>query len=477
MGEPRSAADSGAGTARGGPRRSDLDTLYCINPDGSRNTIHPADVRGRFQVRKKIVWAVLVAVYLVLPWIEIGGHPAVLLDIPERHFYLFGETFNAQDFYLAFFLLSGAGFALFVVSALWGRVWCGYACPHTVFLEGFYRRIEHWFEGGAGKRKRLEPMPWNGEKILRKGGKQVAYVLLSFLLAHTLLSYFMGVEGVRAAVTSAPSEHPTAFAFVLIVTGLVWFDFAWFREQLCIVLCPYGRLQGVLYDADTVVVGYDARRGEPRGKYHQQERGDCIDCQRCVAVCPTGIDIRNGTQMECVGCANCVDACDEVMERVGQPAGLIRYDSQNGFEGRTRRFLRPRLYLYGGLLALGCVVFLTAAVLRRPFEAHLRSLATPYVVTEGGVRYLFELHLVNKQPEAHTFRIEPEERAGLDFVIPTRELEVGSLEDRRLTVIVEVERGELREGMSAGLAIVCGDGCRIGLEAPMAVPGPSRSKE
>ena len=331
--------ESDATKVRGGKRRPDLDSLYCLNADGSRNTIHTADVRGRYQVRKKIVWALLIALYLVLPWIEVGGRPAILIDIPERNFFLFGMSFNAQDFYLAFFVLTGIGFTLFVVSALFGRIWCGYACPHSVFLEAVYRRVERWIEGGAAQRKRLAEMPWNAQKILRRGGKWAVYLAISLVLSHTFLSYFMGADEVLRAITSPPSVHPTAFTFIVAFTVIIYGNFTWFREQLCIVICPYGRLQGVLYDRDTINVTYDHVRGEPRGRYNDSDRGDCIDCQRCVAVCPTGIDIRNGTQLECIGCANCIDACDEVMVKTGQPVGLIRYDSQNGVENGERRLV------------------------------------------------------------------------------------------------------------------------------------------
>jgi cytochrome c oxidase accessory protein FixG len=422
-------------------RRPDLDSLYCVNPDGSRNTIHPADVKGRFQSRKKVVWAILFALWIVLPWLEVGGKPAILVDLANRQFLLFGSTFNAQDFYLAYFLLTGVGFSLFVLSALFGRVWCGYACPHTVFLEGFYRRVERWLEGSAAQRKQLEAMPWNLQKILRRGGKWLIFAAFSAFLSHNFLSYFMGADEVLAAMTSSPGEHPTAFVFALVFTIIIYVNFAWFREQLCIVICPYGRLQGVLYDEDTVNVGYDAKRGEPRGKYTQEGRGDCIDCFRCVAVCPTGIDIRNGTQLECVGCANCIDACDEVMAKLGQDPGLIRYDSQSGLEGHPRRFVRPRLFLYAFLLVLGAVVFTVAASRRTPFEAAIiRPQGTPYLVQGDVVRNPLFVHLVNKQPRAHKFLIEAEAPEGVRVLLPRTEIDLLSLADERVSFLVEFDR-------------------------------------
>jgi cytochrome c oxidase accessory protein FixG len=351
-------------------RRPDVDTVFSINADGTRNPIHPADVRGRFQRLKHGLWYVLIGVYLALPWLKIGGLPAFLLDIPARHFYLFGHTFNAQDFWFAFFFVTGLGFALFVVAALFGRMWCGYACPHTVFLEGVFRRIERLIEGNAPARAKLDQAPVHA-KVWRRGLKMLVFLLIAALIAHSFVGYFMPVEVLVEAVTASPSRHPTAFVFVAVATVVMFVNFTWFREQMCIVICPYGRLQGALYDPDTILVGYDERRGEPRGPAGTDGAGDCVDCYRCVSVCPTGIDIRNGTQLECVGCANCIDACDEVMTKLDRPPGLVRYDSQRGFETGARKFARGRVLVYGVLLLAGITMFTLALTRRRPFEATL----------------------------------------------------------------------------------------------------------
>ncbi len=454
-------------------RHPDLDSLYCVNPDGSRNAIHPADVKGRYQRRKKIVWSILVAVYVVLPWLKVGGHPAVLLDIPNRAAYLFGWTFNAQDFYLAFFVVSGIGFGLIVLSAMFGRIWCGYGCPQTVFLEGFYRRIERWIEGNATQRKKLKQSAWNAVKIAKRGTKWAIFLVLSLLLSHTFLSYFMGARTVLEAVTSPPGEHPTAFLFVAAFTAIIYFDFAWFREQLCIVICPYGRLQGVLYDQDTVNVTYDHTRGEPRGKYTKQERGDCIDCFRCVAVCPTGIDIRNGTQLECIGCANCIDACDEVMTKVGQPTGLIRYDSMRGVEEKQHRFVRPRLFLYAAFLLAGVVAFSIGVATRTPFEANvLRTPGAPFTVDGDQIRNTFQIHLANKQPHELTWVLEPVSMDGVEFVMPISRLTLPTLADRELPLVVEIERSHWRPGMKVQVRVRAeGTDLERTIEVPLQGPG------
>ncbi|MEM7199001.1 MAG: cytochrome c oxidase accessory protein CcoG [Planctomycetota bacterium] len=455
-------------------RRPNLDSLFSVNPDGSRNTIHPATVGGRFQRRKNVLWAVLIAVYLVLPWLDVGGNPAILIDIGRRHFFLFGWIFTAQDFWLAFFFVTGVGFSLFVVSALFGRLWCGYACPQTVFLEGVYRRIEAWIEGSPRRRKELDRAPWTGSKIGKRLIKYVLYGAASLALSHTVLSYFMPVEEVFAAMTSAPSRNPTAFTFVVAFTAILFVNFTWFREQLCIVICPYGRLQGVLYDSHTVNVGYDHRRGEPRGKLSAAGAGgDCVDCYRCVAVCPTGIDIRNGTQLECIGCANCIDACDEVMDKVGRERGLVRYDTLAVFEGRARRFWRPRVALYGGALVLGLTVFALAAGGRAPFQAELLRLPRSTFTLEGGVvSNAFSLRVQNKESSAVAFHVEAAVPAWAEVVLPVRSLRLESLQEQRLPLFVRGPRSAFRLGDTVQITVRTDDTERV-LTAPILGPrGP-----
>jgi cytochrome c oxidase accessory protein FixG len=456
-------------------RRPDVDTLFSVNPDGSRNAIHPADVRGRFQRRKQALWLLLLAIYLVVPWLRIGERPVLLIDIPARHFFLFGQTFNAQDFWLAFFFVTGLGFALFVVAALWGRLWCGYACPQTVFLEGVFRRVERWIEGPAAARAKLDRAPLR-QKFVRRGAKLLVFGLIAAVIAHALLGYFMPVEVVLTAMTSSPAEHPTAFVFAFVVTGLLFVNFTWFREQTCIVLCPYGRLQGVLYDQDTLLVGYDERRGEPRGAVGTTGAGDCVDCYRCVAVCPTGIDIRNGTQLECVGCANCIDACDEVMAKVGRAPGLVRVDSRRGFAGGARRFLRGRVVLYAALLLAGIAAFTLATTRRRPFEANLlRVPGRAYALEGQHVRNAFELQLINKRPGARTFTIDVVGPEGAETNVATREVALESLGTKRVAVQVLVPAAAFRAGMRSELSVRCseadGDLVRI-TSAPLLGPGP-----
>lgn len=415
-----------------------------------RTVIHPADVRGRFDRLRTIVFGTLLAAFVVLPFVRIDGRPALFLDVPARTFHLFGAVLNAQDFWLAFFVISGAGFALVVLTTLFGRVWCGYACPQTVFLEGVYRRIERWIEGPRTERMRRDAARWRWDTIARKGVKHGLYVLLSALFAHLFLSYFVSLPSLVQMMREPPSSHPAAFGWIVAVSAAFYVDFGFLREQICVVLCPYGRIQSALTDADTWVVGYDARRGEPRGKAHDEGKGDCVDCKRCVLVCPTGIDIREGLQLECIGCARCVDACDDVMEKLGRPKGLVRYDSLRGLSGEPSRLLRPRVWLYVGLGLIGLLIAMLAVRSRTPFEANLlRVSGSPYVTEGEVVRNALEIHVVNKYPAPTRYRFEVGE-GELTYTLPVRAIRLESMRDTRIPVFVSAPTDALGSG---GLAI------------------------
>lgn len=410
--------------------RPTLDSVTTISTDGSRPFLFPADAAGRFALARRVSAFLLIGFYLSLPWIRIGGYPAVFLDVAAQRFHLFGWTLAAQDLWLVFFLITGLGFTLFFVTALLGRIWCGWACPQTVFLDHVYRRIERWIDGDAFARKRLAAAPIDGEKILKRVLKHALYILVSLAITHLFLAYFVSLPELWAMMSEQPAAHWSSFAFVFIFAGLLYFNFAWFREQLCIVICPYGRLQSALIDDHSLVIGYDARRGEPRGKVQTQpagvpatgaparpslgeggaKTGDCVDCLRCVHVCPTGIDIRQGLQMECIGCTACIDACDDVMTRLHRPRGLIRYDSQARFAGGTTRWLRPRTFLYGVLLLAGITVATWALSTVKPAVIGItRITGAPYFVDAHNVRNQFLVRLINKRttPVAFHVRLEP----------------------------------------------------------------------
>lgn len=383
------------------------ESLTAVNDDGSRRVIHPADVKGRFTARRRVVAYALIALYAALPWIRINGYPAVFLDLEAIRFHFFGLTFASQDLWLAFFLVSGLGFGLFYLTALAGRLWCGWACPQTVFLEHVYRRVERWIDGDAPARRRLDADPLTVSKILKRAVKHAAFALLSLAVAHLFMAYFLSIPKLWEMTRHAPAENWKAFVFAISFTAVLYFNYAFFREQLCIIVCPYGRLQSALIDDHSMVIGYDAARGEPRGKATLFEAGDCIDCNRCVQVCPTGIDIRQGLQMECVGCSNCIDACDAIMDRLKRPRGLIRYDSQEGLAGRPTKIVRSRTVLYT-ILALAGLTVLTFS-LRGLGDATLtvwRMPGAPYYIDQDEARNQFMARVTNKDNAAREYRLE-----------------------------------------------------------------------
>ena len=418
-----------------------------IRHDGSRATVHPADVSGRFTRARRAVFAVLLALYLVIPWITLGGNPAVLLDLPGRRFYLMGRLFNAQDGFLLFFVLAGIGITLILVTTILGRVWCGWACPQTVFLEAVFRPIQRLIEGNREARMRREAKDWDFDRTWRRVLLWSLYAVIASLLAHAFLGYFFPVRTLVGMILGGPGEHPEAFLAVTVATGLIFFDVAWFREQLCLAICPYGRLQSAMTDPDSLVVGYDTTRGEPRGKAKAEGVGDCVDCNRCVVVCPTGIDIRNGLQLDCIACTQCIDACDEVMDKLHRPRGLIRYDSLNGLMGRARHFLRPRLFIYAAVIVLWVVGLAITLRTRVEFETNLLRLqGAPYTLEGDTVRNAFDIHLVNKRNARTTFRVEPQDAGapGLQFVIPLREVTLDPLAGTHLPIFVTMPRSAFR---------------------------------
>ncbi len=441
-----------------------LDRLASIGRDGSHLSIEPADVRGRFVRWRTALDAILIAIYLGLPFVRIHGHPAVQLDIATRHFFLFGGDFNAQDGFRLVFVLLALGASLLFVTALYGRVWCGWACPQTVFLEGVFRRIERWIDGPRATRLRLDRAPWTLPKLARRALKHTAYTLIALILAHAFLAYFVSFPELTEMIRRDPRQHLTAFVWTMAIAGGLYFDFAFFREQMCIVLCPYGRLQSALMDKDSLIIGYDEGRGEPRGRLTRAERkgtrwtgapkGDCVDCGRCVAVCPTGIDIRQGSQLECVGCARCIDACDDVMRKLGRAPGLIRYDSETGLAGQKRRLLRGRVLVYGALVvaALGGLVASTAW--RAPFEADLMRIeGAPYVLDGGVIRDEYELHLVNKDSVPSRLRLSAEAPASLQLTIPQRSIRLEPLEDFAVPIIATLPRADWKRSFEFELII------------------------
>ncbi|WP_193214599.1 cytochrome c oxidase accessory protein CcoG [Luteolibacter marinus] len=387
-------------------KQPNLDSVTTINRDGSHFFLHPADVKGRWTSARRVFGVFLIAIYVALPWIQVNGSPALFFDVENRRFHVFGLTLVPQDLWVMFFGVTGLGFTLFFVTALLGRLWCGWACPYTVFLDHVFRRIERWTEGDSVARKKLAAAPWTAGKLARRVVKHTLYILCASLIAHVFLSYFVSLPRLYSYMQESPLANASAFAIVAFLTLVLWFCFGWFREQFCIIMCPYGRLQSALTDDDTVIIGYDEGRGEPRGA-KGKVTGDCIDCRRCVNVCPTGIDIRNGLQMECIGCAACIDACDDIMTKVGRPKGLVRYDSLNGLSGKKRRILRPRVVAYTLLGLLGLGAFAIAGWRNaRPFTADFsRMRGQPFYADGTAVRNHYQVRFHNKRNQQARFTL------------------------------------------------------------------------
>jgi cytochrome c oxidase accessory protein FixG len=444
------------------PQSPTLESVSTINKDGSRRFVHAASVKGRFTTARWIVFSFLIAVYVLLPWIPVNGYPAVLLDSQHRQFHFFGLTFVTQDLWLGFFLVSGIAFSLFYVSALFGRVWCGWGCPQTVFLE-VARKIERWVEGDSFARVRLGRQPWTGTKTIKRVTKHLLYVLFAGILAHVFLSYFVSLTRLYRMMTSAPVENWGSFFLVAGMTAALWFNFHWFREQFCIVLCPYGRLQSALIDKHSIVIGYDEKRGEPRGRKGTVGSGDCVNCLRCVAVFPTGIDIRQGVQIECIGCSACIDACDTVMTKIGQPRGLIRYDSGEGLTGRKTKWIRPRIILYTALMLIGAIAMSIGLTTLKPATVSLlRIQGAPYFIDGGQVRNQFFLRVLNKRNHAESYRVElvgapPSLRTtGLD-----EPLQVAALGEEMRPVVMTIPRADFHEDPTFKVCILDSTGAAV----------------
>lgn len=383
------------------------DSIGTINEEGKRAWVFPKKPSGRFYEYRKWVSYVLLVFLLLSPFVKINGHQFLMFNVLERRFNIFGLPFWPQDFHLfVVAMIIGVIFiALFTVA--YGRIFCGWMCPQTIFMEMVFRRIEYWIEGDRGAQMRLDRQAWNGEKIRKRVFKWTVFFIISFLIANVFLAYLIGGDRLIANISDGPLQHLSTLVSLLIFTAVFYFVFAWFREQVCIIACPYGRMQGVLLDNKSIVVAYDHKRGEKekgRKKFRKNEDrdalgyGDCIDCFQCVHVCPTGIDIRNGTQLECVNCTACIDACDHMMEQVDLPKGLIRYASEENIVKKAKFKFTPRLKGYTAVLVILTGVLAGMLSLRNDLEANiLRLPGQLYERKEGNViSNVFTYKLLNK---------------------------------------------------------------------------------
>ncbi len=338
------------------------DSIATIDEEGKRNFIHPLKPKGRYtNYRTYVSWFLLIILF-ASPFVKVNGNQFLLFNIIDRKFNIFGQPFWPQDFYLLVLSLLVSVVFIILFTVIFGRIFCGWMCPQTIFMEMVFRKIEYWIEGDRNKQIKLEKQAWNAEKITKKTVKWFLFAVVSFLIANAFLAYFIGGDILIQHIKDGPIAHVDTFVKLWVFTSVFYFVFAWFREQVCIIACPYGRLQSVLLDNKSIVVAYDYKRGENRQKLRKNEDreekqyGDCIECKQCVLVCPTGIDIRNGTQLECVNCTACIDACDSMMDTVGFDRGLIRYASENNIEKGEKFSYNSRIISY--IVVLTALVYL-----------------------------------------------------------------------------------------------------------------------
>lgn len=377
------------------------DSISLINKAGDRNWVYPKKPKGPLYTGRTWFSIGLMVLLFSGPFIQFNGHPLLLLNILERKFIVFGIPFWPQD--LPLFALLMMTFVMFVIvfTVVFGRVFCGWACPQTIFMEMLFRKIEYWIEGDFKAQQKLDKQEWDTEKIIKKGSKHVLFYVLAVFIANTFLSYLIGFEEVKKLMIDGPAQHLGKFISLLIFSTVFYLVFAKMREIICIVVCPYGRLQGLMLDKNSIVVAYDLLRGEPRGfhkKGVEQNLGDCVDCKRCVHVCPTGIDIRNGTQLECINCTACIDECNDVMVKMNKPKGLIRYASQEEITTGKIKRVTPRSVAYMSILA-GLIITLTVLLITRK-DVESSVLRTPGLMYQeqgkGVISNMYNFEVVNK---------------------------------------------------------------------------------
>lgn len=431
------------------------DRIGTVDAEGKRAWVFPKKPSGRYYKYRKYVSYLLLVVLFTLPFIKVNGNQFMLFNVLERRFNIFGFPFWPQDFYLFVIAMIIGVVFIILFTAAFGRIFCGWICPQTIFMEMVFRRIEYWIDGDRGAQIRLDRQPWNADKIKKRALKWTIFFLISFVIANIFLAYLIGSDRLIRYISEGPIEHASTMVSLLIFTGIFYFIFAWFREQVCIIACPYGRLQGVLLDTKSIVVAYDHKRGESekgRAKFRKnQDRqalgiGDCIDCFQCVNVCPTGIDIRNGTQLECINCTACIDACDDIMDSVGYPRGLIRYASEENIEKKAKFSFTARLKGYTTVLVILIGLLVGLLFLRSDVEANVYRIPgqLPEQMENNVVRNVFTYKLVNKtNKDKGNISFELKSPRGEIITIKQNEIVVPANEMIEGTFFIEINNAEL----------------------------------
>ncbi|KQT18135.1 cytochrome c oxidase accessory protein CcoG [Chryseobacterium sp. Leaf404] len=389
------------------------DSIGTLEQSGKRKWVFPKKPKGKFTNYRTIVAYILLAFYLAVPFIRINGNPFLLLNIIDREFFIFGQPFYLQDFFLLTLGAIVGLICIIIFTIAFGRIFCGWICPQTIFLESVFRKIEFAIEGDRNRQMKLDRQEWDAEKIGKRALKWSVFFILSLIFTHFMMMTIVGYEEVFKTIAEGPLAHPTNFIVIILFTAAFYFVFAWFREQVCTLVCPYGRLQGVLIDKDTINVFYDYKRGENRAKWRKDEdrkaagKGDCIDCHQCVVVCPTGIDIRDGQQLECVNCTACIDSCDEVMVKVGLPKGLIRYASETEIETEKPTKFTGRMKIFI-ILLMALQIFLGFLLYSRgDMEAKfIKPAGSTYFVNNGVITNTYNYTFLNKSNDKKTVTVK-----------------------------------------------------------------------
>ncbi|MEP5340460.1 MAG: cytochrome c oxidase accessory protein CcoG [Algibacter sp.] len=450
------------------------DSIGTITKEGKRAWVFPKKPNGKFYKYRKFVSYGLLAFLILSPFVKVNGNQFLMFNVLERRFNIFGFPFWPQDFHLfVVSMIIGVVFiTLFTVA--FGRIFCGWICPQTIFMEMVFRRIEYWIEGDRGAQIRLSKQPWTAEKIRKKGLKLIIFLFISFLIANVFLAYLIGSDELIRYISEGPFNNVSTLISLLIFTAVFYFVFAWFREQVCIIACPYGRLQGVLLDNKSIIVAYDHKRGEAengRKKFRKNEdrqdlgHGDCIDCFQCVNVCPTGIDIRNGTQLECVNCTACIDECDHIMESINLPKGLIRYTSEENIEKKTPFILTARMKGYIAILAILTGLLTGMLFLRNDVEANILRLPGQLYEHKDNniISNVFTYKLVNKTVkdiENVSFKLLSHKgtlklvTASNEFVVPSQGFAEGTLFIEINNSALSGDRNKLKIGVYQGDTLI-----------------------
>ncbi len=426
------------------------DALSMLEADGSRKWIFARQPRGAWYNKRSVLSILYLLIFFGLPWIQFRGEPLFMLNVAERRFIFFGLHFGVQD--LIVFGLAMLTFVVFIVlfTVVFGRLFCGWACPQTIFMEMVFRRIEYWIDGDAQQQRNLKKSPWTTNKIAKRALKYTVFFLVSFAIANTFLAYIIGMPSLQKIILEPVHMHIAGLLILLVFSAVFFFVYTFLREQICIVACPYGRLQGVLLDKKSIVVAYDYVRGEPRGKLKKGEegtKGDCIDCHACVAVCPTGIDIRNGTQLECINCTACIDACNDIMAKIQKPKGLIRYASEENISAHRKTKITPRIMAYTGVLIvlMGLLFFtfmshsvIDASVLRTPGQFYQEH-------EDHTISNLYNFKVANKRNTPMHIHFKLKHHAGKIQIIGRSDIIVNPGDETQGQLFIFMPDGTIRE--------------------------------